>query len=246
MSANWSVTKDMRTRFEEQNPVRRTIHPEVRVLDEKKGLVEYVASDESLDSYREVIRANGWRFDYFKKNAPVPDSHDYSTVEKLLGKVTDFEVRSRKLVETVQFAIDVPENKLAQLAWAMTKAGYLKAVSVGFVPEKMVTKWDQDKAAWMDEVKNLGYDDKTGPRVVYLQQQQIELSLCVIGANPNALAKSYKDGVINEGDLEFLSQEYGRCENAKAADELAVAAMARQRARRNQFLESFAKAVDRI
>ena len=45
----------------------RTIHPEIRVIDEAEGLVEYVASDESIDSYREIIRAKGWKFNLFKK-----------------------------------------------------------------------------------------------------------------------------------------------------------------------------------
>ena len=33
-----------------QLPVRRTLHPEIRVLDTKGGICEYVASDETLDS----------------------------------------------------------------------------------------------------------------------------------------------------------------------------------------------------
>src|SRR5262245_42586020 len=97
----------------------RTIHPEVRVLDETKGLVQYVASDESLDSYREVIRAAGWRFTNFSRNAPFVDSHDYSSIDKLVGKVTEFKVDKGRLVETVQWAIDVPGNLLAQRGFAM-------------------------------------------------------------------------------------------------------------------------------
>jgi hypothetical protein len=96
--------------------LRRDIHPVVRVLDEGKGIVQYTASDETPDSYKEIIRADGWRFDDFKKNAPFVDSHNYDSIGSLLGKVTDFSVQRGSLVETVKWAIDVPENALAQLA----------------------------------------------------------------------------------------------------------------------------------
>lgn len=216
------------------NTLRRTIHPETRVLDAKTGLVEYIASDESLDSYREVIRADGWRFNNFSKNAPFVDSHDYSTIEKQLGAVLDFAVVGRKLVETVQWAKDVAANKLAQLGWAMTEAGFLKAVSVGFMPVKTASRWDQNQNDYNAQLADLGLDkadDARKPRTIYLEQEQIELSAVIIGANPNALAKSYKAGLLTDADLEMLSTEYARrfIRPAAVEDALAAAHTARQR-----------------
>jgi hypothetical protein len=228
--------------------LRRPLHPEVKILDEKLGIVSYVASDETLDSYREVIRADGWRFDHFRKNAPFVDSHDYSTLENQVGKVLDFNVRGKALEETVQWAIDVPENKMAQLGWAMTKAGYLKAVSVGFWPEQLVSKYDGDPKAYQQQLKELGVTDAASPaapRVIYLRQQQIELSACIIGANPNALAKcaldwayANKAGVIKDDDVEFLVREHAKRETANSADSSAAAELARRRTR-NEFLNQF-------
>ena len=94
--------------------LRREIHPVVRVLDEKQGVVEYVASTESLDSYNEIIRADGWLFDDFQRTRRSWTRHDYSSIEKCLGRVVDFEVKGKRLVETVKWAIDVPANLLAQ------------------------------------------------------------------------------------------------------------------------------------
>jgi hypothetical protein len=131
------------------NTLRRTIHPIVRVLDAAKGLAEFVASDETIDSYHEVIRAAGWRFNRASKNFPFVDSHDYSTIEKCLGKVVDFAVRGKELVNVVQYAIDVPEARLAQFAWKMLQANFLPAVSVGFVPVTFATKWDSDPAPYL-------------------------------------------------------------------------------------------------
>jgi len=181
----------------------RTLTPEVRVIDAARGIADYVASDESLDSYAEVIKASGWKFSRFAKNAPFVDSHDYYCIEKLLGKVTDFRVEGKQLIERVQWAVEVPENTLAQLGWKMTQGGYLKAVSVGFVPVKAVSKWDSDNKPFAEACKDLGMTTEAAMQVrcIYLEQEQLELSACIIGANPNALAKAHKDGCVVDGDL---------------------------------------------
>jgi hypothetical protein len=90
------------------NKLIRTIHPEVRIVDAAKGIVDYVASDESVDCYAEIIAAKGWRFSMFQRNAPFVDSHDTSTIEKLVGSVIGFGLEGDKLVERVQWAIDAP------------------------------------------------------------------------------------------------------------------------------------------
>jgi hypothetical protein len=218
------------------NKLIRTIHPEIKVIDAKTGLVEYVASDESIDSYREVIRADGWRFNRFAKNAPFVDSHDYCTLEKLLGKVVDMQIVGGKLVETVQWAIDVAENKLAQLGWKMTQGGYLKAVSVGFIPTRMVSPWE-NAGAFNSELTKLGLKPADGIRAIYLEQEQIELSACIIGANPNALAKSYKAGVIDDADLDLISIEVAKRDTASSAAHPADVELARQRARTVYLME---------
>jgi hypothetical protein len=186
----------------------RTIHPEVRIVDEERGIVDYVASDETIDYYKEIIRASGWRFTNFKKNAPFVDSHDYSSIDKVLGKVIDFGIEKKRLVERVQWAIDVPENGLAQLGWKLTLGGYLKAVSVGFFPVKMVSKFGGDAAAWAAQLKELGLDSESPVRTIYLEQEQCELSACVIGANPNALAKACRDQFVDKDDLAFMGDGY--------------------------------------
>jgi hypothetical protein len=219
-------------------PLRRTIHPEVKVLDAKQGLVSYVASDETIDSYKEVIRASGWRFSNFAKNAPFVDSHDYSSIEKLLGKVVDFEIVGKSLVETVQWAKDAG-NKLADIGWRMTEGGFLKAVSVGFWPVKFVTKADSAYAA---QLKELNIEPIAEVRTIFTEQEQIELSAVVIGANPNALARSYKAGCLTDADLDTISQEVAKRETATVADDPAYATLALRLAQ-TAFLEKLNRAI---
>lgn len=176
----------------------RTITPEVRVVNAAEGLVDYVASDESVDSYAEIIAAKGWRFTRFSKNAPFVDSHDYWTIEKLLGKVVSFAVQGKKLIERVQWAKDA--TPLAALGWKLTEGGFLKAVSVGFYPLRMISSGESD---WGKTCKEMGLDTETaaGVRRIFLEQEQIELSACIIGANPNALAKAHREGCVRDEDL---------------------------------------------
>ena len=179
-----------------------------RVINEDAGTVEFVASDETLDCYAEIVRASGWRFTMFAKNAPFVDSHDYSSIEKLLGQVVDYRVENSQLIETVQYARQ--PGTLAEWAFKMVRDGFLKAVSVGFIPQKMATRWDSDQSAFLAQVADLKLDAQTAAqlRCVYMQQEQIELSQCVIGANPNALAKAYKAGCLTEQDLDQFAAIY--------------------------------------
>ena len=229
--------------------MQRTIYPEVSVTDDKAGICQYIASDETIDRAQEVIRANGWRFDNMEKNAPFVDSHRYGSLENQVGKVLSGTVEGSRLIETVQWAIDVPENRLANLGWAMTKAGYLKGVSVGVVAAKVLTRLAPDnysedwggatvmnantrdgKIAWRLQEQETG-QDLSKCQTIYLEQQQHELSVCIVGCNPNAVAKSYKAGLLTDSDLEMLSIEYAKRETANSTAEPAVVEKARQRAR---------------
>lgn len=211
----------------------RTIHPEIRVLDEAKGIVEYVASDETLDHYREIISAKGWKFSFFSKNAPFVDSHNYDSIGQLLGNVVDFRVEKNQLIETVQWAIEAGDaSQLIQFGWKMTKAGFLKAVSVGFFPVRSVSKYDNNGGDLARAATELGLDTETAAKVstIYLEQEQIELSACVIGANPTALARAYRNGVCDDSDLTMLeakiSETQPEAKHARAAEDSAAAARA--------------------
>jgi hypothetical protein len=190
----------MKTKPEGEKLIR-SITPEVRVVDALRGIVDYVASDETVDHYRELILARGWRFSHFSRNAPFVDSHNYECIDRLLGKVLDFKVEGRQLVERVQWAVDVPENALAKLGWEMTRGGYLKAVSVGFYVTKAARNGG---AGWDDAATAAGIDPKTpGNEVsrIFVEQEQVELSACILGANPSALVRAFEDGQLHEEEL---------------------------------------------
>jgi hypothetical protein len=186
----------------------RGLNVEVKVIDEEKGIVDYIASDESVDSHREIVLAKGWRFNRFAKNAPFVDSHNYSSLERLLGKVVEWRISKGQLIERVQWAVDDEDHTLAQIGWKLTKSGFLKAVSVGFMPVKWVDKWG-DSEGFLKQLETLGLDSGSGVRCIYQEQEQIELSACIIGSNANAVARAFKADALSDQDLEKLS---AKCE----------------------------------
>jgi hypothetical protein len=209
-----------------EQPLRRELPIAAKVLDEKKGLVRFVASDESMDHSCEIVRLSGWRFTHFQKNAPFVNSHDYSKVENLFGQVVAYGVEGGALVEDVQFALTGAGNTLADWVFALYRDKFLRACSVGFVPSKYATKWDSDKNPLLQQVAELKLDPAAAARLacVYIEQEQIELSACILGCNPNALAKSltaiasaYKAGCINEHGVDQLSAAIAASKNALPA-----------------------------
>lgn len=205
------------------NPLRRALNVTAKVISEEEGTVEFVASDETLDCYREIVRVGGWRFTHFAKNAPFVDSHDYSSITKLLGQVTDWRIEKGQLVEVVKYSRE--PKTLADWAFKMVRDGFLRAVSVGFVPVSMVSKWDQDQKDFLATIADLKLDAQLAAqvRVIYREQEQIELSQCVIGANPNALAKAYKAGCLSEEDIDKFSAIIAATKNASPAADSADA-----------------------
>lgn len=180
----------------------RTITPEIRIVSARDFTCDYIASDETLDCYHEVIRAAGWRFTQFAKNAPFVDSHNYGCIDRLLGAVIDFRVSGAQLIERVKWAADVAAQPLAALGWELTEKGYLKAVSVGFRPVKMFSRFDGAQAL-NQAAGELKLDAETAAKVqaIYWEQEQLELSACILGANPGALAKAHSDGAVSDARL---------------------------------------------
>ena len=111
-------------------------------------ILDFIASDESLDRYDEVICASGWRLDTYRRNPVFQNAHQYGDIMFTLGKALATEVRSAEcgvrngtrsgmksgahLFQRIQFATEV--NPVARIAYGLYKGKFLNAVSVGFIP----------------------------------------------------------------------------------------------------------------
>ena len=137
--------------------------------------VRFVASDESVDRYGDIIRADGWKLENFRKNPVLLFGHN--SRELPIGKVSEVEVIGKRLEATAEFPEGMSE--FADTVWRYVDAGLLKAVSVGFMPlsepNYIFADDDPDHKGWPT-----GYE--------FVDHELLELSVVPVPANPQALA----------------------------------------------------------
>src|SRR5262245_59794693 len=151
------------------------------------SVLDFIASDETLDRYDEIISASGWQLANYRRNPVFQNAHQYGDVIFTLGKALITEVRNGRLFQRIEFATDV--NPMARIAHGLYRGKFLNAVSVGFIP----VRWENGNA-------------EKGFRRKYLEQELLEVSAVGIPANPNALALGLKSGAVEKSDVRELSE----------------------------------------
>jgi HK97 family phage prohead protease len=147
----------------------------VEVDETEDRTVRFIASDESVDRYGDVIAADGWQLKNFRDAPRFLWNHDYNAP---IGSVPEIEVKGTRLLARAKFEAKGIFRELSDSLWEMVKAGLLNTVSVGFTV-------GNEKGVDYDYI----YDDAervTGYR--YLRPELLELSLVTVPANPNAVA----------------------------------------------------------
>lgn len=138
-----------------------------KTVAERDGM-DFVLSDETLDRYGDVIKADGWDLKWFKKNPIALWAHDSRSV---IGNWENVRVEGKKLIGTLKFAAKGTSDRIDELI-ALVEQGVLRAVSVGFRP------LEQEP---IDKNEPWG-----GQR--YIRSELLETSLVAVPANPAALA----------------------------------------------------------
>jgi HK97 family phage prohead protease len=166
----------------------------VKEVAGEAAVMDFIASDETLDRYNEVIKVDGWDLENFRANPVIPDCHDYSSIGKILGKAVSIGVVEGKLVNRVEFWI---RNPLGQLAYDGAKGGFIRSQSVGFIP----LEWENGNG-------------KEGPDRTYTKAELLEISMVSVPANPGATVEAMiKSGATTKEHVrnaaEFLRQFCG-------------------------------------
>ena len=136
----------------------------------------FTISTAALDRDQDTIAVAGWQLDNFQRNPVVLWSHRAD--ELPIGKAVDFGRDERRLFSAVEF---LPggygaASDLADVVYRMARNGYLSATSVGFRP----LKWD-----FTDDPERGG--DGWFPGIDFHEQELVELSICTVPSNPEAL-----------------------------------------------------------
>lgn len=156
-------------------------------------VIDFVASDATLDRAGELILPEGWLLDNYRRNPVFQNSHKYGDILFTIGKTEIIEVRYARpgnyyyLFQRVRFAIDA--NPFAKIAYDLYRGKFLNAVSVGFRPIK-----------WIEGQKALP------ARKIYISQELIEVSAVSIPANYNALQLAMKRGFVERQDIEQCAE----------------------------------------
>jgi len=158
-----------------------------------------VASDETVDRSGEVIKISGWELANFMKNPVIIANHIYK-VENIIGKATSIYVEDEKLVVEWIFAT----TDLAQDVRKLYDGGFIKTVSVGFIPKER----------------------DPNDRNIITRAELLEVSFVPVPCNPNALSlwKEILDEMIEKGliikeENEQESEEIAQSEETWAENE---------------------------
>jgi HK97 family phage prohead protease len=150
--------------------------------------LDFIASTGCVDRYREIIEPTGWKLENYLRNPVFQNAHKYGDIVFTLGRAVVTEVRDlpgggKGLFQRIEFATEA--NPIAKVAYGLYAGGFLKAVSVGFVP----LRWEEGT-------------EKTEYRRRYVEQELLEVSAVAVPANPEALAMGIKSGCVTTAELE--------------------------------------------
>jgi hypothetical protein len=152
-------------------PLWRSAH--ITTLDDDERSLNFVASDDSIDRYGDVIETEGWNLEPFRRNPIFLFSHDYG---EPLGQVADVRVDGKRLLARVKFAAAGLSERIDEI-WRLASAGILRAVSVGFTINSL-----DDIESILDD-----HGEWTGG-FRFKKPELLELSLVSVPANAHALA----------------------------------------------------------
>ena len=160
--------------------------PEIRKIDEEARTVEFVASDNSVDTYGTVIPVDKWDLTRFANNGVIGYMHDVygnswtksPDPDDVIGKGVAF-IEDEKLIVRITFE---PKelNEKADKIFRKLQFGSLHAVSVGFRATKKGHMGDEER----------GEDPKV---YYYAGQELLEVSVVNIPSNANALKRSIEE-----------------------------------------------------
>ena len=196
--------------------------PEIRKVDDEARTVEFVASDNSVDSYGTVLPVDKWDLTRYQNNGIVGYMHDVygdswtksADPDDVIGKGVAF-IEDEKLI--VRIAFEPKElNEKADKIFRKLQFGSLHAVSVGFRATAKGHKGDEERG----EDPNVYY---------YGGQELLEVSVVNIPSNANALKRALEEerSTWDVDDTKEISETVAVDETAPETDYTSTIARAR-------------------
>ncbi len=157
----------------------------------------FIFSDSAVDHSNDRINQGGWDLSVFRRNPVALFSHD--SLAPPIGKASNVAVVNDRLVGDIEFA-SASVYPFANTIFELVKGGFIKAVSVGFLPKDWKFTSDKNRPNGID----------------FIKQILAEISICAVPCNPNALLEArslgvdtrplreWAERVLDSGDTVFM------------------------------------------
>jgi len=166
---------------------RVSVAPPV-LVDGAQRTLRFCFSDGSVDRMNDTIAAAGWDLTDFSANPVALWAHDSSAPP--IGGARNVGVEGDRLLGDIEFA--PPETyAFADTIYRLVLGKFLRAVSVGFLPTRYAF------------VEN---DPERGFGIDFLEQALLEISVCPVPANPNALQEARRKGIDTRPLMEWAER----------------------------------------
>jgi HK97 family phage prohead protease len=158
-------------------PVFRVAVGKAVAVEGRERTKRFCFSDGSVDRMGDTIAPDGWMIDEFLSNPVALWAHDSSAPP--IGKASNLGVEFDRLMGDIEFAT-AEVYPFADTIYRLLDGDFLRAVSVGFIPREYSFVENDPDRGW-------GIDFK--------KQVLLEISVCPVPANPNALAEARAKGI---------------------------------------------------
>ncbi len=165
------------------------------IVDTDERTVTATITTSAVDRFGEVVVSGGANLDNFTKNPVVLWVHN--SHELPVGRALWLRKTKNKIVAKIQFATK-EVNEFADQVFQMYKEKFLKAFSIGFIPD-----FDEMRAPKPEDIKK--NPEWAAARRIYFKWELLEFSAVPVPANPEALAKAVKAHELNASP-ELLKQ----------------------------------------
>lgn len=151
------------------------------LVEKEDGVYEFVASDESVDRYGDVVRVSGWDLKNYRKNPIILFGHQH---DNPVGTALRVWIEEKKLMVRIKLA-DEGTSAFIDTLRKLVKQKIVRAVSVGFRTT--------EQPNYLRDESN---DRITG--LEFIGQELLENSLVTVPANPMALSTAKSMGIPEE------------------------------------------------
>ncbi len=170
-----------------EGTVSRLALSDGQAVDGQARTIRFVFSDGTVDRAGDRIDPEGWDTEDFLKNPVALWAHD--SYSPPIGRASNIGPVAGKLMGDIEF-MPADISAFADSVFRMVQGGYVKAVSVGFRPIEWTFTNDKDRPYGID----------------FTKQELLEISVCPVPCNPNALLEARAKGINTAPLLEWAER----------------------------------------